>query len=141
MEKRETVSCGTIVERMPRAGATGNSTRDASYKKRNTGRKKKPAEGAVHKKAKIQNKRKAPQAGNTGSKKKQRRATTPQNSVTVIRNTIERMLRAGVKTNTGRKKKPAEGAVQKKTKIQKKSKAPQANQSRSKSRAKSKYRT
>lgn len=124
---------------MPRAGATGNSTRDASYKKRNTGRKKKPAEGAVHKKTKIQNKRKAPQAGNTGSKKKQRRATTPQNSVTVIRNTIERMLRAGA--NTGRKKKPAEGAVQKKTKIQKKSKAPQANQSRSKSRAKSKYRT
>ena len=77
---------------MPRAGATGNSTRDASYKKKNTGR----------------------------SKKKQRRATTPQNSVTVIRDTIERMLRAGAKKNTGRKKKPAEGAVQKKTKIQKK---------------------
>ena len=126
---------------MPRAGATGNSTRDASYKKRNTGRKKKPAEGAVHKKTKIQNKRKAPQVGNTGSKKKQRRTTTPQNSVTVIRDTIKRMLRAGAKTNTGRKKKPAEGAVQKKTKIHKKNKAPQANQSRSKSRAKSKYRT
>ena len=89
---------------MPRAGATGNSTRDASYKKKNTGRKKKPGEGAVQKKTKIQNKRKAPQAGNTGSKKKQRRATTPQNSVTVIRDTIERMLRAGAKTNTGRKK-------------------------------------
>lgn len=105
---------------MPRAGATGNSPRDASYKKRNTGRKKKPGEGAVQKKTKIHNKRKAPQAGNTGSKKKQRRATTPQNSVTVIRDTIERMLRAGAKKNTGRKKKPAEGAVQKKTKIQKK---------------------
>ena len=35
---------------MPKAGPSGNSTRDASYKKRNKARKKKPKKGAVQKK-------------------------------------------------------------------------------------------
>lgn len=61
MEKREAVSCGftvelwgdkhlQFVERMPKAGASGNSTRDASYKKRNKARKKKQRKGAIQKK-------------------------------------------------------------------------------------------
>ena len=60
MEKREAVSWGftvelwgdkhlQFVERMPK-GASGNSTRDASYKKRNKAKKKKPRKGAVQKK-------------------------------------------------------------------------------------------
>ena len=78
MEKREAVSFGftvelwgdkhqQFVERMPKAGPSGNSTRDASYKKRNKARKKKAKKGAVQKKTKKTG-RKAPQANKSRSK-------------------------------------------------------------------------
>ena len=77
MEKREAVSFGftvelwgdkhqQFVERMPK-GASGNSTRDASYKKRNKARKKKQRKGAVQKKT-TKTGRKAPQANKSRSK-------------------------------------------------------------------------
>ena len=77
MEKREAVSCGftvelwgdkhqQFVERMPK-GASGNSTRDASYKKRNKARKKTPKKGAVQKKT-TKTGRKAPKANKSRSK-------------------------------------------------------------------------
>ena len=77
MEKREAVSFGftvelwgdkhqQFVERMPK-GASGNSTRDASYKKRNKAKKKKQRKGAVQKKT-TKTGRKAPQANKSRSK-------------------------------------------------------------------------
>ena len=77
MEKREAVSFGftvelwgdkhqQFVERMPK-GASGNSTRDASYKKRNKAKKKKPKKGAIQKKT-TKTGRKAPQANKSRSK-------------------------------------------------------------------------
>lgn len=77
MEKREAVSFGftvelwgdkhqQFVERMPK-GASGNSTRDASYKKRNKAKKKKPRKGAIQKKT-TKTGRKAPQANKSRSK-------------------------------------------------------------------------
>ena len=78
MEKREAVSCGftvelwgdkhlQFVERMPKAGASGNSTRDASYKKRNKAKKKKQRKGAVQKKT-TKTGRNAPKANKSRSK-------------------------------------------------------------------------
>ena len=78
MEKRDAVSCGftvelwgdkhlQFVERMPKAGASGNSTRDASYKKRNKARKKKQRKGAVQKKT-TKTGRNAPKANKSRSK-------------------------------------------------------------------------
>lgn len=82
MEKREAVSFGftvelwgdkhqQFVERMPKAGPSGNSTRDASYKKRNKAKKKKPRKGAVQKKT-TKTGRKAPQANKSRAKGKYR---------------------------------------------------------------------
>ena len=78
MEKREAVSFGftvelwgdkhqQFVERMPKAGASGNSTRDASYKKRNKAKKKKQRKGAVQKKT-TKTGRNAPKANKSRSK-------------------------------------------------------------------------
>lgn len=78
MEKRDAVSCGftvelwgdkhlQFVERMPKAGASGNSTRDASYKKRNKAKKKKQRKGAVQKKT-TKTGRNAPKANKSRSK-------------------------------------------------------------------------
>ena len=77
MEKREAASFGftvelwgdkhqQFVERMPK-GASGNSTRDASYKKRNKAKKKRPKKGAIQKKT-TKTGRKAPQANKSRSK-------------------------------------------------------------------------
>ena len=77
MEKREAVSCGftvqlwgdkhlQFVERMPK-GASGNSTRDASYKKRNKARKKTQRKGAIQKKT-TKTGRNAPKANKSRSK-------------------------------------------------------------------------
>lgn len=52
---------------MPKAGASGNSTRDASYKKRNKARKKTPKKGAIQKKT-TKTGRKAPKANKSRSK-------------------------------------------------------------------------
>lgn len=52
---------------MPKAGASGNSTRDASYKKRNKAKKKKPRKGAIQKKT-TKTGRNAPKANKSRSK-------------------------------------------------------------------------